>query len=286
MSISLGIVFGLMAMFGWGTADFLAKKVIDKIGDFKTLLWVQTFGLLALVPFYFIFTTELKYSIEDFALFILIGLMGTLGYLLFYRALRKGMVSVISPIQASWVVVTVVLSVLLLKEFLSLVESIAISITICGIILVSFRLNDVKNAKSSSILPGVPEDIISMSLWGINFVIIGFLVSQLNWFAPIFFLRVFMVIFLFSSSKGVKNNLLIPKKVIPVVAIIGLLDVMAFIGFGLGVNSVYVSIVSPIAASFPLVTIILARIFLKEKLEMNQKIGVTGILIGLILLSM
>jgi len=51
------------------------------------------------------------------------------------------------------------------------------------------------------------------------------------------------------------------------------------------VSSNYTIIVAPVSATFPVVTIFLARIFFGEKLEFNQKTGVILVLIGLILLS-
>ncbi len=286
MSFPLGVLFGLIAMFGWGLADFFAKKTVEKIGDFRTLFWTQIVGFIILTSAYFVFAPQFNYTIGDIIIFALIGLLGSSAYLLFYRALKKGQVSILSPIQASWVVITVILSVIFLNEVLGNFQAITIAITILGIILVSFKYKDLKRLKLKNLLPGVPEDLISMSLWGINFVIIGFLVSKFNWFIPIFFLRLFMIFFLlcFSSIKREKITFN-ERKVIPWLILIGVCDVSAFLGFGLGVSSGYVSIVSPVAASFPLITIILARIFLKERLGINQKIGIVGIIIGLILLS-
>jgi len=286
MGISLGILFGLTAMLGWGLADFFAKKAVDEIGDFKTLLWAQTVGLVFLSFFYFMFGANFSYTITNILIFAITGVLGTSAYLLFYRALRKGQLSVISPIQASWVVITVILSVFFLKESLSSVQIYAIIITIIGIILVSFKYKDLVKLNLKNFLPGVPEDMVSMTFWGVNFVIIGFLISQFNWFVPILFLRFFTVLLLFGSTGAKKEHITFhTKKVVPWLMLIGLFDVMAFVGFGLGVNSEYVSIVSPVAASFPLITVIMARVFLKEKLDLNQIIGFVGILIGLLILS-
>lgn len=50
-------------------------------------------------------------------------------------------------------------------------------------------------------------------------------------------------------------------------------------------GSGFASITSPFVASYSVVTIILSRIFLKEKLKMNQYIWIILILIGVVLLS-
>lgn len=38
MAIAVGTLFAVAAMVGWGTADFFAKKAIDKVGHVTTLL--------------------------------------------------------------------------------------------------------------------------------------------------------------------------------------------------------------------------------------------------------
>jgi uncharacterized membrane protein len=55
--------------------------------------------------------------------------------------------------------------------------------------------------------------------------------------------------------------------------------------FGAGLTYENTSIIAPIVSAFPIVAIILARIFLKEVLELNQKLGVVTVIFGLVLLS-
>jgi len=52
-----------------------------------------------------------------------------------------------------------------------------------------------------------------------------------------------------------------------------------------GIGQDLVSIVTPISSLLPGVTVILALIFYKEKLVLNQKLGILGILVGVYLIS-
>ena len=61
---------------------------------------------------------------------------------------------------------------------------------------------------------------------------------------------------------------------------------MGFTTFNLSLNTQFVSIVGPIAATAPAVTIVLAYFFLKERVVSNQKLGIIAILAGLILISL
>jgi uncharacterized membrane protein len=46
-----------------------------------------------------------------------------------------------------------------------------------------------------------------------------------------------------------------------------------------------VSIVTPIATSSPAVTIVLAHIFLNERVRLHQRIGIVAIIAGIVILS-
>jgi hypothetical protein len=48
-SLAIAVLGGLGGMFGWGLADFSAKKTIDEIGDITTLVWAHVCGAVAIL---------------------------------------------------------------------------------------------------------------------------------------------------------------------------------------------------------------------------------------------
>ena len=94
-----------------------------------------------------------------------------------------------------------------------------------------------------------------------------------------------IVIYALSYSGISKKKISFPKNVALFVILIGILESVGFMAFGAGISLEYTSIIAPITSVTPAITIILARVFLKEILELNQKIGVIAVLIGLVLLS-
>ena len=69
------------------------------------------------------------------------------------------------------------------------------------------------------------------------------------------------------------------------VILAGVLSASGYIGYSIGIEEGLTSIVTPIAAAFPAVTVILAKVFLKEKLNVNQAAGISITISGIILLS-
>jgi drug/metabolite transporter (DMT)-like permease len=92
-----------------------------------------------------------------------------------------------------------------------------------------------------------------------------------------------LVLYVQWSDVDFKENIKVEylKLLLPV----GLLDIFAFFSYGFGVRGESASIVAPVAAAFPLITIVLAGTFLREKLSLSQSLGIVGTILGLVLIS-
>jgi drug/metabolite transporter (DMT)-like permease len=67
---------------------------------------------------------------------------------------------------------------------------------------------------------------------------------------------------------------------------IGLLDTGANVSYGLGLAGAYVAIVAVLSSLFSAVTVLLAWVVLRERLALNQWLGVLLILVGVALVSL
>lgn len=283
MNISIGILFGIIAMICWGVADFFVAKAVRKAGAFKTFLWSRIIGVILMFLVFALFFGFPVLSISAISIILVTGLLSVISYLAFYKGLQVGKVSIISPIAACWAVVTVILSLVFLDEKMTAVQGIGATLAIIGAVLTSFRLHDLYKLKNPA--KGLGYAIIALFAWGVLFVFIDVLVSELSWFLPMLLTGGVSIIYLLAYSGAAKKNISFPKNVWLFVILIGILEVIAFLSYGIGITSEYTAIVAPVSAAFPAVTIFLARLFLKERLEMNQKIGVISVLAGLIVLA-
>ncbi|MDD5178200.1 MAG: DMT family transporter [Candidatus Nanoarchaeia archaeon] len=284
MNIPPGIIFGIIAMLCWGTADFFVANAVRKTSSFKTFVWSQIIGLIL---FFIIFSLFFNIQIPSLSLVILIlasGLLGAVSYLAFYKGLQIGKVSIISPVSACWPVIAIILSLIFLSEKLTGIQSIGISLAIIGAILTSFKFNDLLKLKN--VATGIKYGVVALIGWGIYFTFIDILVSELSWFLPMFFIKIATVLCLLTNSTIMKKEISFPKNVALFIILIGILEAVAYLFYGIGITSEYTAIVAPIVATFPMVTIILARVFFKEKLELNQKLGVAFVLVSLVILSL
>lgn len=166
----MGILNGLLTMLFWGVAIFLAAIVSRRIGNILTLFWMQLFGF-AVGLVYFLFNPQLlsiPTLLNLIPMLVAIALLQAIAYLAFYKGLEKGQVSLVSPIGASWSLVTAVLSAVFFREVLKINQILAIFAIIFGIIIISFDFKSVFGLKNFKLLIGVKEGIISVLGWGIS----------------------------------------------------------------------------------------------------------------------
>ncbi len=287
MDISLGIIFGIVSLLGWGIADLLAKVVITKFGGIRALFIQQLVGLLFIGAYCFIFLTIPVISFELMILLAVTSIFATFGYVMFYKAMEYGNVSIVSPIVSSWAALTVVLSVVFFSEVLSILQFFSILLIFFGIFLTSIVWKDFKKSLKGGISNGVKEAIVSMVCWGIGFTLLKLTVDSLGTIIPIVFFRLFSVVIILAVLFRRKLEIIFkPFHLLLIIIFSGILDVLALLTYNIAITSEFVSIVAPISSAFPLVTIILAQIFLKERMVLNQKIGAAFILTGLILISL
>jgi len=295
LEIYLAIFAGTSGMLGWGLADFFAKKTVDRIGDFKTLLWSQTIGTFPILIFFLLNREPINLSWIILSLLFLFALTDLSAYLLFYRGLQKGLVSILCPVFAAQSGVAVLVSAFIFGEEIDQFRWLGLAITLVGIILVSFQNQEFDKFSLKNMTKGLPEVLAGMIIFGFFFPCWDWFLEYQGqgWITPATIQRVFLVmiflsaIYVVSFYKKVPANIGIEKgKIWMWLILIGLFDAAAALMTTWGYKFTDItSVVVVLSGAFPLPAVILARIFLKEKLTTNQIIGIAGIIAGLIVLA-
>lgn len=286
---SSGIHLGILAMLGWGFSDFLAALLSRKTGSYLSFFWIMLFSLCSLSLFA-IFnwpTFSFTYSLLFFT--FAAGLLHTIAGLSFYKSLEIGKVSLVAPIAAAWSIVTVFGGIFLFQEKFSTAYLLPLISIILGTILVATDIKEIlKSWKSIISDKGIPYALVAMLGWGLGFVLLNQAIKISGWLIPnlILFIVVSISMWIFLMVKRIN---LLPSKnsgfwIKALVA--GILWSLAYISYSVGIESYSTSIIAPLGAAFPAVTIALATIFLKEKVNFGQMIGIASIMGGVILLSL
>ncbi|MCX6774067.1 MAG: DMT family transporter [Candidatus Micrarchaeota archaeon] len=286
MDVFLGVLLAFLSAVLWAVSDFIIARIIKK-GESpeKVFFYSQLIGTIALAIVYFAFFSNPADLTQDLIIMLLVaGFLNVISYLFFYKGIEKGDLSIISPLSSCWVIVTVVLGMLFLNEQVSILEGLGIIICVAGILLTSFRLKDLIIAKFMNPYNGANFAIMAALSWGILFIFIGMLNSRLGWFLPILIIRAVSLVFASMYMGATKKSISLNISLLPVLFFIAVFDAFAFVAYSLAISSSYTVMVAPVAATYPLIVILLARIFLKETLGLGQKIGIGLALLGVFLL--
>lgn len=282
------ILPGIISMFFWGIAIFLAATVSRKIGNVLTLFWMQIFGFLVGFAYFIANFQSFDFvRIPNFIpILIVIAILQIVAYLSFYKGTEKGQVSLVGPLGAAWGLVVAVLGVVLYQESLSTNQVAAIALIIVGILLIAVDIKAVFHSKKVKLLSGFKEGILAMLGWGISLSLLVAPARNLDWFLPAFLFR-FILILLLASYMLTKAPFA-PKKKLPLKSlfVIGAFDMGAFMSLSYGLSITKSSIVGPIASAYIVITVLLAKVFLKEKSNFYQTLGIVGVVLGIILVSL
>ncbi len=296
MALETGVIAGIAALLFWGLADFSAKKVCMAHGKRSAFIFSHIVGLLLFIAYIIMFPSRLPSS-PGVWLWLAIGAAVTFaGYYFFYMGLETEKVSVLSPMIACNPIIVIALGAVLLHEKIHLNQMLGIAVAVAGLAMLSFHTRN-SEASSKSIVSGIG----TMVLWALSAFILGYISKLTDWLFAALAFRLLMWLFgtaffmaapaarYFYSMKSEASSGIIKifpsLGVLPLFIIVGILDISGTIVYSLGTSLSSISLVGGIASLYPAFIIILARLFLKEKLHSVQKIGVIGIIIGLVLTS-
>ncbi len=279
------LVFALISYFAWAVGDIFGTFASRKLGGFSTTVWSLFLRLI-------IFTLYLPFELAHFKdltpglflIIIAIAIIGLIGFVAFNEGMKVGNPALVGTIAAAFPFITVIISVVLFKEILTIQQIAAISIIFIGITLSSFDLKLLREGEK--LHRGVGLALITMMTWGIWFAFIRIPVGKIGWFLPNYIIYgSFPLVLLFMK---IKNIPLLPltreNAAIPLIVAAFLLGI-AELSYNLGITFTQASIIAPIAGAYPTLFVILAFLVFKDPITKQQIAGIVVTLIGIVLLS-
>jgi drug/metabolite transporter (DMT)-like permease len=294
----LVILLGLMAAVCWGAADFGARFASRRAGAYRTLFFMQLFGFAALTA-YLKWTGGISRGVapgwQPWALAAFAGVLNTLASLSLYYSFQIGVMSIVAPISSSYPAFTVALA-LASGERLQPLRAAGLAVTLIGVILAatSFASNSSRASASAEHAPrahlakGVGWSIGAATGFGFLFWFLGFHVVPLTGSAfSVWMIRLSTLSTLALVAAPARQSLRIPRgKVWWLLAAVGILDTSAFLANNAGLRTGSVSVVSVLASLYGAVTVLLAWIVLRERLERSQWFGIALLFAGIVLVSL
>lgn len=256
----------------WGTSDFFAGVVSKRRPAVAVVGWTQALALLLLCVIVALRWDSVTWNGWPWWA-VLAGLSGGSGLVCFYSALSSGTMGVVAPIAALGVVVPVFLGVAS-GDSPSQWAWLGIVVAVLGVVLASGP--ELSGAVS-------PRPVVFAGGAAVGF---GFALFSLDrgarssalmtlWGMRLTSVTLFVLVALLVRSVGG-----VQAREVPLLAAIGVADLSANALFAFASSRGQVSIAAVLGSLYPVVTILLARFVLGERLRRIQRVGVVLTLAG------
>jgi drug/metabolite transporter (DMT)-like permease len=312
LQLSLAIILGLTGAVCWGGSDFAARFASRRVGAYRTLFFMQFFGFVALsiyLKFRGGFFEGVAPGWHPWVLAALAGVINMIASLSLYYSFQIGVISIVAPVSSAYPALTVALAIAS-GERITALRGAGLAVTLAGVILAATtftataanpmnesatnqtaaRKGAPKEAaakETAHLTKGVGWALLAALGFGVLFWFLGFyVVPAVGPAISVWVIRLTCFSVLAVAAVPARQSLTLPRgSVWWLLAAVGFLDTAAFVANNAGLNTGQVSVVSVLASLYGAVTVLLVWIFLREKLERSQWLGVALIFIGMVLVS-
>jgi drug/metabolite transporter (DMT)-like permease len=272
-------LLALAASALWGTSDFGGGLISRRLNPSAAVLISQALalaGLLALLPF--VRMPAGPYLLTGAAA----GVVATLSLAAFYRAMATAPMSLVAPITAGGTCIPVIVG-LLRGEQLGTARLAGIAVTLVGIVLASgpeFRSGAAVRRQALALSIGAAVG------FGVAYTLLA-LAAGTSVYGTLLSQRIGGLIVLgpIVLRTGVVPGIRLSARRLAALAAIGGCDIVANGSYALAAQSGNLSVAAVLASLYPVVTALLARTILAERLRRVQSVGVIAALAGVFLLS-
>jgi drug/metabolite transporter (DMT)-like permease len=277
----LAIVLALASSAGWGTGDFLGGLSAKRLPILVVAAVSQAVGLAFTL---LVVAGVWRGPADPAVLWIgaLGGLAGAAGLTALYRGLAIGRMGVVAPIAAMSGLVPIVVGLAVQGDRPAPVQVVGMGVAIAGVLLAA---RSADTDRTSRIATGVGLALAAAALLGLMVVALD-AGGDRDPVWTIFMVRVSSVSVLWAVVAARRPSLAMERTQLLTVAAAGLLDNVANLLFVLASARGLLSLVAVLGSLYPVVTVLLARVVLHERLARWQLVGVAAALTGVALISL
>jgi drug/metabolite transporter (DMT)-like permease len=275
------VALALLSSICWGTADFLGGLTSKRVPVPAVLLLSQ--GPMVLPLLVWALAAGDAPTAHGLLLGALAGIAGAVALTAFYRGLSIGTMSIVAPISGAGAIVPVLAGVIG-GERPSALQAAGIAAAIVGVVLAS-REEDTgegaADARQAVLLALVAAVGFGAFLTlmdpasdpSVPWALVGARVASST------------LLLAFVVGRRVPLAGATAPRVLPVILLVGLLDVSANALYAVALGEGLLSVVSVLGSLYPVMTVVLARVLLAERVRPLQEVGVGGVLAGVALIA-
>ena len=286
------LFLGLAVALLWGSADTLATYAAQRIGSATTTFVAQIAGFLLVAAFGLTVAGRLgllsfsTHVLDENILWgIVLGGISAGAYITLYEALATGPLAVTSPVVSAQGGVTLLLSVVLLHEYLEGFHLFFLLLTFAGVMLAAVNVRALAQMHLRALFgPGVRFALVALLCFGVLAFGLGLAARQSNWYISVLLLHCFSCLFITllkppdspndaGQGRSAWGYLL--------AAIVGCFDMGGLAVFSLATASGSIGVAGMIASAYGVIPLLAGVFLLRERVHWSQVLGCFWLLIGL-----
>jgi drug/metabolite transporter (DMT)-like permease len=275
----VGPLLALTASLSWGLGDFLAGLRTRRLPVVTVLVVSQAAGLATIV-----LVVAVRGAGPPDARHLLYGSLagvcGAVGLAALYRGLAVGPMSIVAPISATAAAVPVVFD-LVTGDRPSDAQAVGIALAVAGVVLAS-RAGAAEGRRASA--EGVGLALVAAVSFGLLLVLLGE-ASEGDPYWGTLAMRGTSFSLLVLAALVLRPSFALAERDLPVLLLIGVLDTAGNALFAVATTESLLSVAAVLGQLYPVVTVLLARFVLGERMSRGQGAGVVGAFAGVALIT-
>ena len=275
------IIYGLASALTWGAADYCGGLAGRKAKPYQAVLLGEAVGLAALLVIAFL-SSEAPPGWSAWLMCAIAGSMGVLGLLLFFQAMAKGKMSIAAPVSALTAAILPVIVGSSLEGFPGIFTMAGFALALAAIWFISQPDGGPKSLRLR--LADLKLPILAGFGFGIYFILLhrG---SQDGFFWPMVSSRLAGVVTMVIYTLATRQSFLPSAPVWPLIILNGILDVTGNGFYILAGQAGRMDVAAVLASLYPASTVLLAGLFLHERLNRLQLLGILAALVAIVLMT-
>ena len=278
----LWLPFALATILLYGIGQVFAKETRTNIpsGNYMLLFGANVFALFG--AYWLLFHGAASYPVETWLLAAFAAALSGFAYVTYYEAMKHGKISIIGTVSAAYAPWTVMLALVFLGESVTASEGVGVVLVVSSVLMFTYSPNGSDSKRTE--FTGIAFAVCSLFLWGTSAAISKSVLTEIG---DTNFMGVFCVVcptiwvaYWLTTTKG---RFEMPKTSRSVLEISMLFIAAGGVTMYLAFANGPVSIVTPVTNLYPIVTVVGAKLRLKEKLTRRQYMAL-GLLFASILL--
>lgn len=281
----LWLPFSLATIFMYGLGQVFAKETRTSVSSANILMVFGGNIFVMWLVYWLVFREPGSYDTAAWVQAACAAALSGAAFVTYYESLKHGQISVVGTIAGAYAPWTVVLALVFLKESMNLGEGLGVILVVSSMLIFTYSAGNNGNSKTE--LLGILFAIASLFFWGTSAAMAKGAIDEIGDtnFIGLYALvcpSIWLIYWLISE----RGRFEMPKSNKWLLELSMLFIAGGGITLYLAIANGNVSIVSPVTNLYPLLTIAVAKVRLKERLSTRQIIALVLLFVSIPLFSL